>query len=518
VKDSWLLSAAPEVSVMPKLAAIDVGSNAMRIAIASADHQDNAHILFSGREAVRLGADVFASGEISDARLVEAMDAFLRFRKMISQHKVKSVRAVGTSALREARNRDYCIGQIAKTTEITVEVINAEEEARLVYLAASRAVKLDGKVALFVDVGGGSVEISLANEREIIATESFGIGTVRLLQMLEEKKHGERVFRQLAREYINVSGTRLRKEIGDHKIDLCIATGGNVESLGDLRVQLCDTYDDGEVTVDELDLILKQLQSRSYEDRIRDFGLRPDRADVIIPAIILLQVVAKEAQVQRVRIPRVGVREGLLIDMARNLKRTEGPPQRTQLITSARLLGRKYDYDAQHAQTVTRFALALYDSTKKLHGLGSDERVLLEVASLLHDIGYFIGTTDHNKHTGYLINASPLIGVNDDEKAVIALVARYHSRSFPKPTHKDYMDLPPKRRRVVVRLAAILRLAEALDREHASKVESFKLDMKKKKLRLRLKGQGDLLLEKWALSYGSRLFEKVYKRKIVIES
>ena len=298
------------------------------------------------------------------------MNAFLKFRKLINQHKVKSVRAVGTSALREARNRDYCIRQISKATEITIDVISAEEEARLVYVAVSKAIRLDGKVALLVDIGGGSVEVSLATEHEIIATESFGIGTVRLLQMLEQRKRGDRVFRQLAREYINVSGTRLRKEIGEHAIDLCIATGGNVESLGGLRVQLCDADSDASITLDELDSILKQLQSRSYEERVKDFGLRPDRADVIIPAIIVLQIVAKEARIQEIEIPRVGVREGLLIDMARGLGRDSGPPDRTQLVTSARLLGRKYDYEAEHAQTVARFAVALFDATKKLHKLG----------------------------------------------------------------------------------------------------------------------------------------------------
>jgi exopolyphosphatase/guanosine-5'-triphosphate,3'-diphosphate pyrophosphatase len=501
---------------MPKLAAIDVGSNAMRLAIASADDDNEMHIIQTDREAVRLGGDVFAKGEISNAQLVQAMDAFLKFRKLINQYKVKAVRAVGTSALREARNRDYCIRQIAKATEITIELISAEEEARLTYLAASRAVRLEGKVALLVDVGGGSVEVSVATDSEIIATESFAIGAVRLLQMLEPGKHGERVFRQLAREYINSSGTRLRKEIGEHRFDLCVATGGNAESLGDLRVQLCGANDDKSITLDELDSILKQLQARSYEERIKDFGLRNDRADVIIPAIIVLQTVAKEAHIQEFEIPRVGLREGVLIDMARGLGRESGPPDRTQLITSARLLGRKYDYEAEHAQTVARFAVALFAATKKLHKLGTAERIMLEVSALLHDIGYYIGTTNHNKNSFYLINASPLVGVNDSEKAMIAHVTRYHSRSLPKPSHKEFMELAPKRRRAVMKLAAILRLAEALDREHSNRVDSLKVTLRKKKVVLLLKGKGDLLLEKWALNYGSRLFERVYKKKVVV--
>ena len=502
---------------MPNIAAIDVGSNAIRLGIASADDDGRLHILHTDREAVRLGADVFAKGEISDRRLVEAMDSFLKFRKQINQDNVKSVRAVGTSALREAMNRDYFISQIAKATEITIETISGEEEARLVYLAISKALNLVGKVALLIDIGGGSVEISLANAHEIVATQSFAIGSVRLLHMLEQKKRGDRIFRQLAREYINVADTRLRKEIGEHKIDMWIATGGNVESLGDLRVQLCNGKDDTAITMNELESVLQALQSRSYEDRIKDFGLRPDRADVIIPAAIVLQSIAKETHAEQILIPRVGVREGLLVDMAVNLKSTAGPLQRTQLITSAKLLGRKFDYEAQHALIVSRFAVELFDATRKLHKLGSEERTLLEVAALLHDIGYYIGTTDHHKHSCYLIKSSPIIGLSDLEKVIVANVTRYHSRSFPKTSHREFVDLSPKRRQVVAKLASLLRLAEALDRQHANKVEGFQLTEGKKKLTIRLKGQGDLYLERWALSYGSRLFEKTFKKKIVIE-
>jgi exopolyphosphatase/guanosine-5'-triphosphate,3'-diphosphate pyrophosphatase len=306
--------------------------------------------------------------------------------------------------------------------------------------------------------------------------------------------------------------------MGEGAIDVCVATGGNVESLGDLRVQLCDADDDRRITTEELDTILQQLQTRSYEERMKDFGLRQDRADVIIPAIIVLQTIAKEAHVQEIEIPRVGLREGVLIDMVRGLDRRSPPPDRAQLITSARLLGRKYDYEPEHAQKVSRFSTDLFDATKGLHRLGSDERVLLEVAALLHDIGYYIGTTDHHKNTALLINASPLVGVAESEKKLIALITRYHTRSPPKANHKEFMELSPKRRRTVIILAAILRLAEALDREHGNKVHSVKLRVRGKKVILRLKGEGDMLLERWALGHNSRLFEKTFKKEMVIES
>jgi exopolyphosphatase/guanosine-5'-triphosphate,3'-diphosphate pyrophosphatase len=333
--------------------------------------------------------------------------------------------------------------------------------------------------------------------------------------MLEQKKHGDRVFRQLVHAYINVSDTRLQKELAKHKIGLCIATGGNVEALGDLRVQLGKGKTNTSITVDDLDSILKKLESRSYEDRIRKFKMRPDRADVIIPAAIALQNIAYQAHVDRILIPRVGAKDGLLIDMASKLHGAEEPVYHNQAIFSAKLLGRKYDYEAQHAATVAGFAVQLFDSTKKLHNLTGKERTLLEVAGLLHDIGYYVGTTDHHKHSYYLIKASPIVGLDDSQREVVATIARYHSRASPKPSHREYEELPPSKQNIVIKLASLLRLAEALDREHANKVRKLRIAAGKK-LTLRLKGRGDLLLERWALARNAVVFEAVYKRKVVI--
>ncbi len=503
---------------MPKLAAIDVGSNAMRLAIASIDEDRQLHLIQTSRESVRLGADVFTRYEISEDRLIEGIEAFIRFRKLINHYKVRVIRAVGTSALREARNRSYFINQIAKATDISIDVINAEEEARLGHLAASRALDIQNKLALLVDIGGGSVEVTLATQKEIIATESFAIGTVRLLQLLEQKKRGENIFRQLVREYVKVTDTRLRKEIADHKIDVCIGTGGNVESLGDLRVEICKGKTNTSVTIEELDIILKELQARSFEDRIKDFKLRSDRADVIIPAALVLQNIAHEAHVNEILIPRVGVKDGLLIDMVDKLRIGESEPlSRAQVITSAHLLGRKYDYEQQHAGTVARFAMALFDSTMRLHKLGSEERLLLEVAALLHDVGYYISVTNHHKHSYYIINSSPLIGLDEVQKALIANVVRYHRKSIPKPNHREFFVLTPKQRQTVLKLAAILRLAEALDREHANRVKNIRVSKARNNFRILLEGDGDMLLEKWALSHGCQLFEKTFKKKVQIE-
>jgi len=502
---------------MPRLAAIDVGSNAIRLAIASVDDKGQLDLIHTAREPVRLGADVFANNEISNKRLVEAMDAFLKFRKLINKEKVRSLRAVGTSALREASNREYVINQIAKASEITVEPISGDEEARLVHLAITDKIQLNRRPALLVDIGGGSVEVSLASQHEIIATESFATGTVRLLQMLEQKERGDRVFRRLVRSYLNVEDTRLKKEIGRQRIGICVATGGNVEALGDLGVQICGRKNNTSITAENLDSILARLESRSYEERIRKFRLRPDRADVIIPAAIVLQNIVQQARISRILIPRVGVKDGLLIDMVSRLHMVEEPFHYPQVISSAQLFGRKFDYDAQHAMTVAHIALELFDSTRKLHGLRSKERAMLEVAGLLHDVGYSIGMTDHHKHSYYLIRASPIMGLTETQREIVATIVRYHSRALPKPTHREFEGLSIAQRTIVNRLGPLLRLAEALDREHASKLKRLQIKIGRGRVKLRLIGHGGLLLERWAVARNSAWFEKIYRKKIVIE-
>jgi len=186
-----------------------------------------------------------------------------------------------------------------------------------------------------------------------------------------------------------------------------------------------------------------------------------------------------------------------------------------QAIFSAKLLGRKYDFEADHAMTVSRFAVQLFDSMRRVHRMGDRERIMLEVAGLLHDIGYYVGTSDHHKHSYYLIKASPIIGLDDSQREVVAAVARYHSRASPKPSHREYEELSSSEQSIVAKLAPLLRLAEALDREHANKVKQLRISAGKK-LTLRLRGGGDLLLERWALARNSELFETVYKRKVVI--
>ena len=501
---------------MPILAALDIGSNAMRLAIATVDADRHITIQDVLREPVRLGQDVFTTGVITERTIELACDALLRFRQAIDGHGAKHVRVVATSAMRDAVNREIFLDRVQQATGLEISIIGPEEEARLIHLAVKEKVDLHDRLAVLVDIGGGSTEITLAADGEILSTASYRMGSVRLLHTLGDRTVDERQVQQLIQEYVDATQRRISREIGDRKIDLCIGTGGNLESLGDLRREVLGAERDTMVPAAELDQLVTKLTSLTYQERVQQLRLRPDRADVIVPAALIIQRILRICRANELLVPRVGLKDGLLLDIVEDLYGDRKHLRRDQVIASAVQVGRKYQFDEPHALTVARFAGQLFDRTKDLHRLGQEYRLFLEVAATLHDIGQFISATDHHKHTQYLLMATPMIGLTRDQVAIIANVARYHRKSLPKPQHDAYRALAPKERVVVSKLAALLRLADAMDTEHASKVHTIETEYKKPKFILSLRGDGDLLLEKWALAKKADMFEDVYGVKLVI--
>jgi exopolyphosphatase/guanosine-5'-triphosphate,3'-diphosphate pyrophosphatase len=501
---------------VPTIAAIDAGSNAIRLAVANANADGGYQVVYSVREPVRLGQDVFTKGTISASTIDRTIATFNEFKQQLQRHRVTHVKAVGTSALREATNRDAVLKAITNATGIEISIIGGEEEARLIHLAVKAAVNLKNKVALLVDIGGGSVEVVLADDTTVLCTESYSMGSVRLLKILDEKA-GEERFNQLVTEYVDATQRRLEREIGNQKIDVCVGTGGSIESIGDLRRDLFDKNSSQKVTADELKSLVKKLRGTTFEERIQDLRLRPDRADVIVPAAIVLQKIVQQAGVNEVVIPGIGLKDGVLLEILSQLRDQEKQTQREQVAESARRLGKKYFFDEKHAKTVAKLSLQIFDQTQSVHELDAEARLILEIAALLHDIGHYVNVSNHHKHTCYLIQSSPLIGMTQVQMDLVANVARYHRKSAPKMQHKPYVDLAPKHRVMITKLAAILRLADALDHEHASSVENVEVEYKRPRFLFRLKGKGDMLLEKWALAAKRDLFESVFDANVVVE-
>jgi exopolyphosphatase/guanosine-5'-triphosphate,3'-diphosphate pyrophosphatase len=502
---------------MQKIAAIDAGSNAIRMIVGNVNEDWHVEPIENIRLPVRLGQDVFASGSLKEKTMQQATDAFLHFQRVAQDLGVEKTRAIATSAMREASNSDILLDRISRTSGIEVEIISGAEEARLIHLAVANVIDLKDKRAVMIDIGGGSVEVTISEDQNLISTESYNMGTVRLLQKLDGRgdsafspADSRMTFSLLVREYAEAARRRIDREIGNAHIHLCAGTGGTVEELGRLRQRFFKQTSDKLITLSELQDLIEELNEMSIKERIRKFRLRPDRADVILPGAIVLQIIARETHVRHVAIPQVGLKDGLLIEMADRLKEGTHAPRREQVWESALRLGRKYQFDDVHAKLTAKLAKQLFEQTRSLHDLGDEERLLLEVAALLHDIGHFINTIDHEKHGYYILKANRLIGLNDHQQELIANLVMYHRRTVPSLDDPNFKALPQKDRMLVSKLSALIRLADGMDVSHTSHVANAILMEKKKRWQLSLQGKGDLMLEKWALDKRRVLFEEIF--------
>ncbi|MCS6951031.1 MAG: Ppx/GppA phosphatase family protein [Armatimonadota bacterium] len=492
------------------LAAIDIGSNGIRMQVVRLIEGGSFELIDYQRAPVRLGQDVFSLGYITEANIQATVQALNRFRGILQHLGVPRLRAVATSAVREAENSDIFLDRVAQQTGIAPEVISGEEEARLVHLAVSKAIDLRDKYAVLIEIGGGSVEVTLSHGETILSSESYRLGTVRLLQKFGSVTDNLLAFSRMVLEYAELARQRIDREIGAQKIDLCIGTGGNVEALGMLRQQLLRRRSNDFITLDELETLVETVGLMPLQERIDRLGLRPDRADVIIPAGIVLHMIARETRLRQIHIPHVGLKEGILWDMLPEAL-CQRPPRDQQIRASALRLAQKYQMDLQHGRQVARLADRLFEQSECLHHLGGEERLLLEVASLLHDIGQFIQPADHEKHGYYIVKHSPLIGFTSSQQDVVAHIIRYHRKDPPSLQDETFRSLPQRDRLTVTKLTAILRLADSLDTSRSHAIKELHLQPTSRNgWRLMIEGEGDLLLEKWQLRKRKKLFEDVF--------
>lgn len=501
---------------MPNIAAIDVGSNAIRMLVSRLNPDGKLETLESLRLPVRLGQDAFTSGFFSEQTMHMAVDAFLRFRKIAELFQVQESRAVATSAMRDTANSELLLDRISRETGFNIEIISGEEEARLIHMAVTHAVDIKGKNAVLIDIGGGSVEVTLSDGENILSTESYGMGTVRLLQKFESQEAPKLPFNKLVREYVQAARKRMERELGKQKVDVCLGTGGNIEEMGVLRKRLFKRDLSDRISMDELEKLADKLGEMSVQERMKKLDLRPDRADVILPATVVLHMIARETGAKEVLIPGVGLKDGLLLDMA-PLALGPSLPRRDQAIASAQRMGEKYSYDGEHAIQTARMAARLFNQSLSLHHLTENERLLLEIACMLHDIGHFINTINHDKHGYYLLRHHTLIGLTAAEQELVANIVRFHRKENPSLNDENFKALPQKDRVIVTKLCAMLRLADGLNISHTSRMRDVILEQATNNTwRLHLVGDGELMLEKWSLRKRKSLFEDTFNVNLEI--
>jgi len=507
-----------------RIGIVDMGSNAIRFFVAEATAGATA-VLESHRLAVRIGHDVFHTGQIPEATLAEVVDAFRRFRATCDRHDAQRVRAIATSAMRDARNRDLLVDQVRDAAGIEIEVISGTQEAYLLKLGVESKVDLRKGHSLLVDVGGGSVEVVHVEDGQVVSADSYRLGALRMLQALRERDTGaggEREgFVELLLRHLRSLDHRIADRFVTRRVDRYVAVGGNVESLADLAAlkRPARKADGVEAhALADLQAEVMELASMPVPERVEKRGLKPDRADTIVPAGIVYTHLGELAGVDRVLVPRVGIKDGLLAECLQGRVDAFAAENHVDaVLSSCRAMGRRFHYEAGHAETVCTLARQIFDQTRELHGLGGRARVLLEASALLHDVGVSVNNDGHHKHSQYLIAASELVGLSDEERHIVGMLARYHRKAPPQRDHEDFMQLRRKDRTLVERLTALLRLADALDRQHAAVVRGVSVQVREGSMELRpILAGGDrtrLTLEARAVEEKGEWFAQLFGRR-----
>ncbi len=495
-----------------RVGAVDIGSNALRAVVLEGKQGSSRYrVVEDRREPVRLGTEVFGgSGLISRHVAAEAAQAMRAFARDFRRLGVQRVRCVATSAVREARNRRAFLAHLTRESGLSVETVTGAEEARLVSLAVrARIPSMAEGRHVVMDVGGGSAEVILVVDGEVARAESFDVGAVRMLEQIGREPSGPR-FLTLARELTQALGPRMASILGGQRPRSFAATGGNMEAVAGIVGGKVRAHPGVHaVRRKDLERLVSAMAVLTPRQRMERWDLKADRADVIVPAGLVYARFAEAAGATRILVPHVGLRDSVALDLLLGGERRDARERiERERIASALALGRKFRFDEEHARRTARWALALFDRLARREGLGRRDRDVLEIAALLHDIGILVSPIGHHKHTAYLVRESELAGVSPADQELIAQVARYHRRGFPRAGHAEYAALPVKDRRRVSLLAGILRLSDALDRDRASPLEDVEARVREGRLELRLRGDGDRLLEVWAVDRKKDLLEK----------
>jgi exopolyphosphatase/guanosine-5'-triphosphate,3'-diphosphate pyrophosphatase len=506
------------VAAPVQLAAIDAGSNAIRLVIARATSPDQIEILDNERAAVRLGHNAFTSRLLSNDTILAAARVFRDFRDRMDHHQVSSYRAVATAAAREVRNYRRLMERIRRKAGIELEVISSEEEARLVCSAVHWALGETVQPRLIFDLGGGSLELNFF-ERGILSHRiALPLGTIRLMETYGIEGAIDEDSTDRLRHHICSLLESAMPSPPKLSHSIVVACGGNAEALVRLAagplVERTPT-----INVRLLRDQTWKLLSLDIPGRIRVFRVRQDRAEVMGIAAIIFTTVAKWLDLRSMLVPGVGVREGLLLDLvAKQYSAGAGSEEErgraAELLASARWFARRLDYDPQHADQVSQLALSLFDQLRPIHELGPELRLVLELGAILHDIGHFINRKSHNRHGEYLICHSEIPGLRGWRRHMVAALVRYHNcKSEPQLEHASYASLDGEQRRRLRLLTSVLRIAEKLESEHAQRVAGVDVQIAGHKAIFFVRAADGTRLDLAGLERKSALFEKEFHLK-----
>jgi len=508
------------------LAAIDIGTNSFHLVVADVDPVTRRFkILDREKEIVRLGSGSTDMKYISGEAMERGLETLGRF-KVIADAAGAPVRAVATSAVREALNQQEFIRRAQTETGIKIEVASGVEEGRLIYLGVLQALPVFNKKVLLIDIGGGSTEFLVAERRAIMYDNSVKLGAVRLTRRFDLADAISAKSLKKCRDYIDLILTPIVRSVRQHEYDSVVGTSGTITNIAKMILyhaegtsDLLTSLNNFSFTREDLETIVEEiLDAKRAKDRAKLPGLDPGRTDIIVAGALILREIFSELKIKSMTISEYALREGIILDTIEKKAKRKARHQFTDIRSGSILhLAENLGYERGHSHHVAALALKIFDQTRKLHGLGPTGREYLEAAAVLHEIGLFLAHSQHHRHSYYLIRNAELLGFTENEKEIIANIARYHRKSHPKEKHEAFGKLAAEDRDHVRKLAAILRIADGLDRTHTAAVTDVSCKKSDGTMMFSLKRASSKIpvhIEVLGASHKKDLFEEVFKLRV----
>jgi exopolyphosphatase/guanosine-5'-triphosphate,3'-diphosphate pyrophosphatase len=503
-----------------RIAAIDVGSNSVRLLVAEYDPASGLSVIDELKDHPRLAAGLASTGCLDEAAVDRAIQALARMREVCQRRGVRRMSAVATAAVREAENGPWFVRRVRQELEIPLRIIDAETEAALSYRSVAHHFPLAGERAFVADIGGGSLELIGAVDGLVELTLSLPLGAVRLTELYLP---GDRTAHKEVADLRSSVRRRLKRGFSSRQWGgaTIIGSGGTFTSLARMvqtrrGLSPSDAVHGVSITTAEVEQLLEWLTSRSIEQRRQVPGLNPERADIILAGLAVTAELLDKVRARSLTVSAFGLREGLLLEMAGAEETLVPDPLRL-----FREFAERCQSDRRHVEHVRHLALQLHDQLAKALGSTPAERSLLEAASLLHDVGQLVSYRKHHKHSYQLIMHAERLGLSARDRGLVALISRYHRRTGPRRKHPEFAALTAEDQGIVRRVSALLRVADGLDRGHTAAVESVSTELSPEELVIRIAPRlagADLGLECWGASRKADVLAKLLRRDLVVTS
>jgi exopolyphosphatase/guanosine-5'-triphosphate,3'-diphosphate pyrophosphatase len=506
------------------VAVLEIGSTGIRLLVAeilSLASGDWRAIDQAGKP-VALGRDVFTSGEVSRESLLECLLVLKNYRELLRGWGIADddVHIIATSALRAARNRDVFVDRVRQETGFQLSIVEGIEENRLMYLAVRFALKQDLPLfwranSMIIEIGGGSTEIMLLRRGQMVAAHSLKLGTILIDQQSRLGLDSGHFQERYLNENIRNTAGFLNAEMDLAYVRTFVVAGSDARLVSDLAGS--ELNENCRVIGRESFIsFAEEIQAYTPEDCVRKLNISYAHAEGLLPSIQIYKFFLEQTDAAQVVVPLVSIREGFLIDLVLGVDARLQEEFFSQIIASAASLGRKYHFDRSHGIHVAALCVILFDALSREHGMNRRERMMLEVAAVLHDIGTYIKGSGHHKHGQYIVANSEIFGLHQGELDIIANVIRYHRGDPPTEGDLEYIALQREERILVLKMASILRVADALDRGHTQRVKKINLERRGEAMVIHTEGVHDLSLEHIGIEQKANLFQDVFGYKVIL--